>query len=83
MHVHKFKVSKGGYKEVKLPKSAAELMVEANRCEELTKLLNRIFGAMQMSVFGKEKSNVRGNVRKDNGRWLPEPPTHKAKPDPR
>jgi hypothetical protein len=75
LQVHKFRVTKEGYEPAELPKSATELSQLTNRCQELGKLIWRIFAAFYNPTG---RSSVAANVRLENGRWLPEPPPAKA-----
>ena len=74
LFVDKARVWAGGYKLADLPKTAAELSERTKRCEYLTTLLSRLYGAVLMALMRSEPSRVRFNVRKENDRWIPEPP---------
>jgi hypothetical protein len=75
MHVQKFRVGKTGYKLADgLPQSAEELRALAKRCDDLTLLLNRVYGSVLGAYMAAKESRVRFNVRQEKDRWLPEPP---------
>jgi hypothetical protein len=78
MLVHKAKVWTSGYKFADLPKTAAELFALAKRCDDLTTLLYRLYGAVLPVVMSGQPSRVRFNVRKADDRWLPEPPASQS-----
>jgi hypothetical protein len=72
--VHRARVWAGGYKFAELPKTTPELRQLAERCDELRKLFDRLWGAVTISLSRGEPSRVRFNVRKENDKWLPQPP---------